>query len=814
MSLISAPTITTSINQNFFIEALTGAQNPISYLDRFPDAVYTKAIDSLLVQFLYALLGPVGVGGLKQEYLEARLQLEMANLSGSDIDTLYTNAFAIARLADETYQLDADSSLLPAAQRAQILQQDASFRNRSIDFLKGARAGGTKLGITMVARSGLNRPVEVIENYQALFDRFSDEPLNLPYFGHTLSTNEAIVIPRQITPQSAVQTLTITGTPVKGWFSLTYADGQNWQLVPVTTTLGSNVLTVSNATQFPAGTFVTLTNLPSTATTGLNPAASSWNNATLFAESAGSSPGTVTLIYPPSAGALAGQAAPAPSTGNFLALVGWAQTLLLPFNATAPMIQNALTALPLIGTANVIVTGGPLPAAPIQIQFAGQLSDQPVALIVPNTAPDKVTGVTATGSGGTEEMSDINSSPFTVIATITQSTAGISVDSQRTTIAPGDEYAMRQAVSQIQPLTTLITTQEGQPETVRQPITDGFIASSRAEVVRYVTGRASVSWPPIDATHWIQGGTEHEGPRALNDSQQHYQGFHNVASVISYTEAALSDPTYGVTPAGLISPYWDSLIGLFSARQRLLVAGLSSFTDPTAQYTPMNALAPTPEPLILTSPLTASTAFTLNDIYPIDYYSLPGVTPPTNNTMWASSERTEGTDYLEIDLGSVQAVNFLYFEASRTPYTIDVAYDTLDQSPARSFLPVTIAPSTVGQSITTLTYEAAAISMWEACQIYFTNVYGGMIYTRFLRIGFTRDPFNTPYFNSAATPPATIPYSVEVRNLRVGRNVSTPDGGVTLVASGASAGSEVSIVSAPLYPDDHLFPDDNLFPSG
>lgn len=141
MTVVSTPTITSTINQSYFIEALTGSQQPTSYLDIFPDAVYTKAIDSLLVKFLYALMGPVGVGGLRQEYLEERLQFEMANLQGSDLDSLYSNAFAFARLAEETYEIDASAALLPAAQQAQILAQDASFRNRAIDFLKGARAG-------------------------------------------------------------------------------------------------------------------------------------------------------------------------------------------------------------------------------------------------------------------------------------------------------------------------------------------------------------------------------------------------------------------------------------------------------------------------------------------------------------------------------------------------------------------------------------------------------------------------------------------------------------------------------------------------
>jgi hypothetical protein len=773
MGSVAAPQITGSVNQNFFIEALQGAQNPVSYLDRFPDSVYTKAIDSVLVTFMYALLGPVGVGQLKQEYLEARLQIEQAGLSTVDLDNLYSNAFAFARLAEETYNLDADASLLPAAQRAQILAQDASFRNRAIDFLKGARAGGTHLGIALAARSGLNRPVEVIENYRQLYDRYTDAPLSLPNFGSTVSDREVIIIPRQLTPQSSVQTLSISGEPQKGYFTLTFPRDMNWNAMPVSTTAGSSLISVANINQLPSGVFVTLTNLP-TNSTNLNTASAGWNHATLFAmagQVAYSTSGpasSISLIYPPSAGSLAGQAALAPSTGNFIALVGSAQTVLIAYNASAADVQNALQALPVIGAGNVLCTGGPLPDQPIQIQFAGQLSDQEVPLLVVNEAPDAAVGITQTGSGGTEEMADVNNSPLTIFADIVQTTAGRSVDGQTTTIAPADEYAMRLAVNQIRPLTSLITVQPGAQTTVRQEVNGVFTAASQVEVLRYVTGRASVQWPALDSTHWIQAGAEHEAPRALNNNTQHYQGFHNVASVMAYTEAALQDTHYGTNPAALVAPYWDTLIGTFSQAQQTILPGLQQFANPDAQYSPMNSLAPQPEPLIITSVAGRSI---INGIYPIDYYSLPGVQQPTKTMMWASMERTDGIDYLEIDLGTVQAVNYLYFEASSSPYSIDVAYDTLDQAPSRNFRPVTLTPGAT--NTTTISYVHGATNLWQTIELNFGNPYGGLLYTRFLRIGFTRTPVGTVF---APLGQPTIPYSVEVRNLRVGRNVSSLGG--------------------------------------
>lgn len=760
MALATTPTITSTVNQSFFIEALGGAQNPVSYLDRFPDSVYTKAVDSLLVRFMYALLGPTGVGALKQEYLEARLQVEEAGLQTADIDSLYTNAFAFARLADETYEVDASADLLPAAQRSQILTQDAAFRNRAIDFLKGARAGGTLTGITLVARSGLNRPVEVIENYRALYDRYADLPLGLVTMGVTSSPHEVVVVPRQVDPQSSVQTLSIVGAPTTGWFTLSYPGSQNWMAIPVTTTSGSTTITVPNAAQIPTNAFVTLTSI-APATGHLDPTVAGWNFATLYTQSQGGAGTSLTLSNP------------APTTGTFVALVGQGQTVPIPYNATAAQVQNALIGLLSIGNGNILCSGGPLPSQAIQIQFAGKLSDQSVPFLAANLQPDRAVGVTVTGSGGTEEMSSVAGT--VISAEITMATVGISADQQATTIAPADEYAMLLALNQTKPMTTVITTQDGQSTTVRQQINSSFTASSRVEVVRYATGRASVTWPMVDSTHWIEGGVEHEAPKPLGSGSQHYQGFHNIANILAYTELALADVNYASSSAGLLAPYWDSNIGGFSNAQQTLVPGLTVFVDPDAQYLPINAVNSLPEPLIISN---AGVQSVINGIYPVDYYSLPGVRQPTKTTMWASSERPSGTDYLEIDLGAVQAVNYLYFEAARVPYLIDVAYDVLDQAPARQFKAVTLANSP--QSVTTLAYENTVTNMWETVEIFFNNSLGGMLYTRFLRIGFTRSPSGTPFqpLGEAATP-----YSMEVRNLRVGRNVSTPDAGIVRFVS-------------------------------
>lgn len=839
MALVPPPTITSQINQQYFIEALGGSKPVTSYLDRFPDALYTKSIDSLLVIFLYALLGPTGVGQLRQEYLEARLQVEEAGLATADLDALYTNAFAFARLADETYQLDADASLLPSAQRAQILSQDADFRNRAMYFLKGARAGGTLQGITLAARSGLDRPVEVAENWRQLFDRFSDAPLGLPVLGQTTRPNEIIIIPRQVQPQSTVQTLQISGNPVRGYFTLSFPPSQNWRPIVVTTIANSNIISVPDVSKFPAGVFVTVTSVPTSASANaLNPYLSPWPYATYYGVSQGPYQGSGSQIQ-------VSFAAPPPFSGTHYAFVGYAQTTPIPYNASAAVVQNALTALPPIGSGNVVCTGGPLPNIPVQVQFANQLANQAVNTLQANLGPDIAVGINATGSGGTEQMSDIGDSPTNISLVPQVTVAGISAANQQTTIAPGDMHSMLTAIDQIRPLSTFVTTVPGSNLLSQQPIQDQFTGSTAVEVIRYVTGRSSVPWPALDNTHWIQGGVEHEAPKPIGNASHQYTGFHNVISCIAYTDAALNDSNYvnGNPATPLSVTYWDTLIGSWSGDQIALLPGLSSLVGARQQFLPEDAPASSPEPLVISN---VGGQGVINNIYPTDYLSLPGVSQPTGQSFWASSERTTGTDYLEIDLGQPQAVNYISFQITSKPFLIDVAYDTLDQAPARHFMACQIAPVTSGVSATSVTYNAQ--KLWTDVQIQVTNSLGGMIYTRFLRIGLTRVPNGTPYAlaipglqsqpsettaslpvwaTTQYNPPplvsqySYVAYSAEVQNLRVGRNVSASGGGhpsavrtstfsASVLPSGTPQGTVVS--QNTLFPDSHLLPSPDVLP--
>jgi hypothetical protein len=99
------------------------------------------------------------------------------------------------------------------------------------------------------------------------------------------------------------------------------------------------------------------------------------------------------------------------------------------------------------------------------------------------------------------------------------------------------------------------------------------------------------------------------------------------------------------------------------------------------------------EPLVVTTQ-TNGTGL-INGLYPSDYTSLKGVSTIRykDEQFWSSkAERESGAEFIEIDLGVVQAVNFLTFESIRKPYDIEISYDIYDQAPRRHFVTVTPDP--------------------------------------------------------------------------------------------------------------------------
>jgi hypothetical protein len=651
---VTTPDFTGVVNQQFFLRPLGGPTDPLNYLDRFPEEVYNKSIDSHLVRFMYALLGPAGIGWLRKNYLEARLKLEDFGLETFDLDRFYGDPLRFGRVLEEIYDVD-PGGLIPRDKWEEIRAKDAKYRNRAIDFVNGARAGNTSLGMHLVARSGLGHEVEIIENYRYLYDQLTDDPIGVPDYGFTNSLREFTIVPRRELPQNEVQRLTITGSPTGGQIRLF----------------------------FPVGNEAANTTQP------------------------------------------------------------------IAFNATAATVKVFLEALPTVGAGNVRATGGPLPDTPIDILFTGDLGyrDVPQLQVIPAL------------TGG--------SIPLAYIET---TRSGVDQVDEIVSISPRDQRYLRDAIGRIKPVNTIATYGKGSGTSSPQTFSTVFASSAYFEVVRYVTGQNGVMWPVRDSTNWIERSVEHHAPRAHGDLQQHYQGFHNIGNIIAYGQNAVDDLGEG-TDFSLFaqSKYNNSHIGPFSAHQRTLYPVLAQALPSDFQFNPDRSLADYAEPLTIDSTTTGTVVPLINGIYPANYQNLPGVPPLKykDEQFWASVERPAGNDYIEIDLGTTQAVNYVYFEVTGKPYNITIDYDLLDLAPERAWQSVALNPDL--PSVTAIGYQSSVSNPWQRAEAWFSNAQGSMVFTRFLRIKFERrHDLGSPFVDSDGT---LLPYSIELRNLRVGRNV-------------------------------------------
>lgn len=648
---VETPDITTTINQQFFIEPLGGPKHPVSYLDAFPETLYNKSLDSNLVALMYTLLGPAGMGTLKQNYLSARLNVENNGLSTAELDSFYAEPFSFARLAFETYTDDTEG-LLNHEQTEHIRESDSSYKNRAINYLKAVRAGGTVLGIELAGKSALNRAVEVVENYHALYDGFSDDPQEIAFIGLTKSTEEVILLPRQEHPQSAQQTISIEeGNPIEGDFKLTLPMGPGAKEESQNTT----------------------------------------------------------------------------TTGP------------LPFDIDFAELTVALEALPVIGQKNVSVTGGPFPGNPLVISFTGELADRPMPqfLVTKNL------------------LVDIEEKLCQIEVAVDQ--VGVGADGEEAVIPTEDWYFAQVAIDNIKPVTAILTPGKAPGLTKRQIPTASFADSEFIEVLRYVSGRRGLPWPPVSSTTWIEPGVENEAPMALGGQHANYVNFHNIPSAVAYTEAAIEHIDE------LEDFPKDEHIGPFSPEQQAVYPFLQAFNAIPAHepkvFAPIDAAVNPPEVLTTRSgpePL-------VNSIYPAVYQSLAhvGGSPSETAPFWSSLERLVGTDYLEFDLGGVQAVNFIAFEMSQKPFQIAVSYDLLDGAPDRRFIPVTIISEQDAPSVLSTRYEAKNNNQWSIITLNVSTSLDAMIYTRFIRLEFSRIEKSLSF-----------PYSADVRNLRIGRNVA------------------------------------------
>jgi hypothetical protein len=645
-NLTTAPTITRTVDQRFLIEPLGGPQDVRSYLDRFPEEVYSKSLDSHLVKFMYSMLGPAGIGHIRRNFLQARLIFEANGLELFDLDRFYGNPFQFGRISDESYS-DNVLGLLSQDEWEKIKGKDARYRNRMLDFFAGARAGNTPLGMRLVAKSGLGHEVEVVENYKALFDQNSDDPLGLPYYGKTRLLNEMIVMPRQEAPKVEMQRLFILGDPTGGTFTLTMGD----------------------ETTDP---------------------------------------------------------------------IAW--------NATARDVERLFSKL--VDISHIIVEGGPLPDQAMTIKFIGALAGKMTQLVATNSL-----------TGGT--------SPQIVVTAVTVQDGS----EYEAAISPADQRHLQEALDRIRPVNVIPTFTESAGNQKRIDWTRATASSEFDEMLRYVTGAGGIFWPPRDNVHWIEQGIEHQAPRAHDDQQYHYNAFHNVVQVDSYDNLAFTTPDYpNETWHAIKERFVSNHIGTYEPHHSALFPFLRQVNNEAIQTADM-ALADYSEPLTITRvvDIPGGTVNLINGIYPADYQTAPGAPTVRYRTeqFWSSREKTTGDEYLELDLGSAKAINYLTFELTRKPLIVSIEYDLLDQGGNRAWYPVRLQRAI--SAPTTIYFSPTEQNPWRVLDYFFTNAKGEMIYTRYVRLKFARQAQVGFLGTSTST---TYPWSVDVRNLRIGRSVA------------------------------------------
>lgn len=159
----------------------------------------------------------------------------------------------------------------------------------------------------------------------------------------------------------------------------------------------------------------------------------------------------------------------------------------------------------------------------------------------------------------------------------------------------------------------------------------------------------------------------------------------------------------------------------------------------------------------------------INGIYPIDYFSLPGVSLQAEEQIgfWASPPRvtvgddpTSNGEIIELDLGRIRQVNYLNMDILMGPVTVDIEYDVLETGDTFAWKSVT--PS--GTFDRRISYEANRKNPWINASYNFTDERGQSINARHLRIRLTRRGESWP---TSKTP--SFPWSIAVKSLRAAR---------------------------------------------
>lgn len=431
--------------------------------------------------------------------------------------------------------------------------------------------------------------------------------------------------------------------------------------------------------------------------------------------------------------------------GTFYFQYQGAITVDLDFDASNTEIKAALEAIIQIGPGNITLSGGPLPL-PVDIQFINQLSNRDVDELVPVGS--------LTGSDQSISIETIQ--------------GGIDSSTLVEYIPERDQRHLLTALSYIKPQTSIISFSPGAGESHRTNWNTLFSSSETTSVIKYVTGNPNIDWPALDSVSWIEKNVEHQGLRSKSDLQHSYSNFHKVARSWSYGQDVVDGSNYNDVTHMLDGSISNEKIGPFSQYQTTLYSPLRPFGDPNFVFSSSFGLASVPNVSLVTGQVNDVTI--IDQIYPMYYQNLPGVpTVPVSNVFWASIERTDGNEYYEVDLGVIQAINYISFQTTLKPYDLTVYYDNLSLNNNRRFIEVT--PAVNGQYTNRVGFIPGSINPWQTINLDITNSAGGQIFTQFIRFKFARRQDATSPFVSPGQNPR--PFSIEISNLRVGRVVAS-----------------------------------------
>lgn len=336
------------------------------------------------------------------------------------------------------------------------------------------------------------------------------------------------------------------------------------------------------------------------------------------------------------------------------------------------------------------------------------------------------------------------------------------------------QHLLKTAIENIKPVNSI---QTNKPSLSDSTIVNSKASASTSEfygVTRFVTGNSDIPWPTsidsqdlYNSIYWIESGIEKESVRHQNDFQQHYQGFHIPAKI---TPSTIS---YGTFDRSFTDKF--EIIKLANSY------ATSTATNGTGYpWKAELALIEHPESLAVTSKNPTTNTDFIQYIYPIEYKDLNNAPSQSYNPtrFWASEEATSGAEYLEIDLGSTKAVNFIVFEALKLPIDIKIEYDVsgIEDSTGIQKSYQVVTPDPLYPTNNSLNYDPSTINRWELLPYIFTDSNEDIIFTRFIKITFTRK--NTTAFNGsrflidyADGKEVSHPWPVIIKNLKIGRNV-------------------------------------------